>query len=149
MAIISSGSVSRRYLYHSQWLRSSSADFLLSGSCPAFLGFFLFLVRFSYVCFVILFSSCVRGSTVLSVFRVSRFLGSSETPRQLMSLSKTIFHFDEPSETYSALLRARQRQANLPTSPQTEGPMGPVSFVFFPRVVLSGLRWELWRSQTF
>ena len=110
MAIISSDSVSRRYLYHSQWLRSSSADFLLSGSCPAFPGFFLFLVRFSYVCFVILFSSCVRFPLVLLVPRFCPFSGFPVFPgvqkllASLMSLSKTIFHFDEPSETSSALL---------------------------------------------
>ena len=110
LAIISSGSVSRRSLYHSQWLLSSSAHFLLSRVCLAFPGFLLFLVRFSYVCFfVILFYLCSFPWVPL-VTRFCPFFGFPGFPGVqkllacLMSLSKSVFHFDEPSETSSALL---------------------------------------------
>ena len=109
------------YGYHFQWFRFSSLSlsfpvvaFLVGGLSALWLvsrfPWFLFLVRFSFVCFVILFSSCVRFPLVLLVPRFCPFSGFPGFPgvqkilANLMSLSKTIFHFDELSETSLALL---------------------------------------------
>ena len=110
------------YGYHFLWFRFSSLSvsfpvvaFLVGGLSALWLvsrfPWFLSLPRALLLClfryfifFLCSFPLGSAGSTVLSVFRVSRFPGSSELLASLISFSKSIFHFDEPSETSSALL---------------------------------------------